>query len=234
MGKDQLNVAVVGLGFGAKFVPLFLDRPGVESVSICDTDAERLGRVADICDVRETFTDVEEVLTSREIDAVYLAAGIPDHAKHTLAVLESGKHCACAVPMATAIEDVQAIVALRQKTGLNYMMMETSVYTRPFFYAMELMAKGESGRVQFLRGAHYQDMEGFTIYGENACYEWRMEDEDPMLFRMSSVVPGKSRSLTGERPEPPDRADRRPVSRYKFGIPPPWLTGTTLALMSSP
>jgi len=300
MERDRINVAVVGLGFGAKFVPIFLDHPGVDSVSICDTDAERLRSVADIFDVRKTFADVEGVLASHEIDAVYLASGIPDHAKQTLAVLESGKHCACAVPMATSIEDLEAIVALQQKTGLNYMMMETSVYTRPFLYAMELMAEGEFGRVQFLRGAHYQDMEGwppywaglppmwyathaispllalvgsrsvkvhclgsgemreelrnkygnpypmetaifqlessgvsaevtrslfhcarpymesFTIYGENACYEWQMEDEDPMLFRMSPVVPGKSRSLSAERPGPPDRADRLPSSLRRF------------------
>ena len=34
-------------------------------------------------------------------------------------------------------------------------------------------------------------MESFVVYGENACYEWQMEDEDPMLFRMSPVAPGR-------------------------------------------
>ncbi len=53
-------------------------------------------------------------------------------------------------------------------------------------------------------------MESFTIYGENACYEWQMEDEDPALFRMSPVVPEQVRSVSVEHPEPPDRADLLP------------------------
>lgn len=105
-----------------------------------------------------------QVIQSEEIEAVHLISGIPDHAKQTLAVLKSSKHCACTVPMATSVEDLRAIVDLQNKTGLNYMMMETAVYTRPFLYAMELMSKGQFGRVQFLRGAHYQDMEGWPPY----------------------------------------------------------------------
>jgi len=59
-------------------------------------------------------------------------------------------------------------------------------------------------------------MESFTVYGENACYEWQMEDECPVLFRMGPVVPGQARSQTAQRPQPPDRADRLPpaVGRY--------------------
>ena len=32
----RLNVAVVGLGFGAEFVPIYMDHPHVASVAICD------------------------------------------------------------------------------------------------------------------------------------------------------------------------------------------------------
>ena len=53
-------------------------------------------------------------------------------------------------------------------------------------------------------------MESFVIYGEDACYEWQMEDEDPMLFEATPVVPGQTRKLTTSRPEPPDRRDLLP------------------------
>ena len=79
-------------------------------------------------------------------------------------MLNSGKHCACTVPMATSLADLQAIVAAQRKTGKNYMMMETAVYTRQFLYARSLMKQGAFGRIQFLRGAHYQDMERWPAY----------------------------------------------------------------------
>ena len=44
------------------------------------------------------------------------------------------------------------------------MMMETAVYTREFLFAQELRDQGALGRIQFLRGAHYQDMEGWPGY----------------------------------------------------------------------
>lgn len=179
-------------------------------------------------------------------------------------------------------------------------MMETAVYTRQFMYAKSLRDNDEFGRIQFLRGAHYQDMErwpsywaglppmwyathavspllaiaearvekvhcfgsgqmreelhrqygnpwpvetaifqldkpnlcaevtrslfhcarlymeSFAVYGENACYEWQMEDKDPVLFRQSPVRPGERRSSEAEFPVPPDRADLLPpsVGRY--------------------
>lgn len=296
----RIRVAVVGLGFGAELVPIYVDHPDVESVAICDVNPERLKKVAGRYNIKRQFHDVEELVRSDEFDAVHLVSGIPDHARQTVAVLKSGKHCACTVPMATSIADIRAIIAAKREAQRNYMMMETAVYTRQFLYALALREKGEFGRIQFLRGAHYQDMEGwppywaglppmwyathavspllalaqtraarvhcfgsgemreelkkpygnpypvetamfqlatpglaaevtrslfhcarpymesFTVYGENACYEWQMENEHPMLFRMSPVVPGSGRTQTVERPEPPDRADKLPpsVGRY--------------------
>jgi predicted dehydrogenase len=59
-------------------------------------------------------------------------------------------------------------------------------------------------------------MESFTIYGENACYEWQMEDESPVLFRMSPVVPGEHRTETLERPELLDHTELLPQSIRKY------------------
>ena len=134
MEKDKISVAVVGLGFGAEFVPIYLEHPNVESVMICDSDAERLNTVSEKFNIKEKYTEFSDIINSGEIDAVHLVSGIPDHAEQTLDVLNSGKHCACAVPMATSIEDIWSIVNLQKETGLNYMMMETAVYTRPFLF----------------------------------------------------------------------------------------------------
>jgi hypothetical protein len=59
-------------------------------------------------------------------------------------------------------------------------------------------------------------MESFTIYGEDGCYEWQMEDENPLLFRSDPVVPDRPRPMAVERPVPPDRADLLPPEVGKF------------------
>jgi hypothetical protein len=53
-------------------------------------------------------------------------------------------------------------------------------------------------------------MESFVVYGENACYEWQMEDQDPVLFEATPVVPDQVRTVTTTWPTPPDCRDLLP------------------------
>ena len=160
----KLRIALVGLGFGAEFVPIYLHHPGVESLAICDADRALLDALGDNFEVSRRFTELEAILRSDDFDAVHLVTPISLHARQSVAVLQSGKHCACTVPMATSLEDLQAILAVQRASGKVYMGMETAVYTRRFLYVQEMLRRGEVGRIQFLRGAHYQDMEGWPGY----------------------------------------------------------------------
>ena len=162
--KNKINVALAGLSFGAEFVPIFLHHPWVESLTICDSDPQVLQTIGDRFEVVNRLSDLDEILSKDDIDAVHLVTPIPVHAKQTIAVLRAGKHCACTVPMATSIEDLNAIVAAQRESGKVYMGMETAVYTRRFMVVQEMFRNDEIGRIQFLRGAHYQDMEYWPPY----------------------------------------------------------------------
>ena len=168
----KIHVALVGLRFGAEFIPIYLHHPNVASLTICDIEGDVLADWGIKYQVAGCTATLEEIVGRNDIDAVHLVTPIPVHTKQTLAVLESGKHCACTVPMATSIKDLNAIVAAQQKSGKNYMMMETSVYSREFLFARELVDKGVIGRIQFLRGAHYQDDEGWPWYWKGLPPFW--------------------------------------------------------------
>lgn len=160
----KIHVGLVGLGFGAEFVPIYLHHPLVKNVTICDPDANTLESVGDRFQVSNRTTNLGDILNNDDIDAIHLVTPIPYHAQQTIAVLKADKHCACTVPMATSLEDLFAIVAVQRESGKIYMGMETAVYTRRFLYAQEMVKNGEMGRIQFLRGAHYQDMEYWPSY----------------------------------------------------------------------
>ena len=160
----KLHIAIVGLGFGAEFVPIYLHHPDVARVTICDPLAARLKEIGDKFEITSRCGSLAEIIATKDIDAVHLVSPIPLHAEQAIAVLEAGKHCACTVPMATRLEDLRAIIAAGRKAQKNYMMMETAVYTREFLFVKGLAERGELGRIQFLRGAHYQDMENWPPY----------------------------------------------------------------------
>lgn len=165
MAKEKsLKIAVVGLGFGAEFVPIYLDHPHVGEVVACDTNPERLRFVKNRFPNIETATSFDALLDDPSIDAIHILSGIPDHASQSVRTLISGKHCACTVPAATTIDDLRAIVEAEEESSKRYMMMETAVYTRQFLFAEEMRRLVKFGKIQFLRGAHYQDMRGWPPY----------------------------------------------------------------------
>jgi predicted dehydrogenase len=162
--EEQINVALVGLGFGAEFIPIYLHHPNVASLTICDTDDAALSEWGNRYQVERRSRSLEAVLGSGEVDAVHLVTPVNIHAEQSIAVLEAGKHCACTIPMGLTIDELRAVIAAQRKAQKNYMMMETSVYTRELLYVRDLMERGELGTVTFVRGAHLQDMEGWPSY----------------------------------------------------------------------
>jgi predicted dehydrogenase len=162
--SKKIKVAIVGLGFGAEFIPIYQLHPDAEMYAICQRNREKLDQIGDHFGVAKRYTDYDEMLQDPEIDAVHINTPIPDHAIQSIKALKAGKHVACTVPMATTVEECRQIVELTEQTGLTYMMMETVVYAREFLFMKELYEKGELGKIQFLKASHQQDMDGWPNY----------------------------------------------------------------------
>lgn len=164
MKRRKINVAIVGLGFGAEFIPIYQRHPYAHLEAICQRTKSKLDAVGEAFGVSKRYTDYREMLKDPAIDAVHINTPIPDHAWMSIEGLKAGKHVACTVPMATSIADCKRIVDLARQTGRKYMMMETVVYSREFLFIKELYQKGALGKIQFLQASHQQDMDGWPDY----------------------------------------------------------------------
>ena len=163
---------MVGLRFGAEFVPVYRAHPDVDGVVAVDPSEEARARV----EADRKLASLEEALDDPTIDAVHLCTPVRFHVEQTLAALAAGKHVACAVPMATTLDGLRAVVEAQRSSGRVYMMMETAVYSREFLYAREI----DFGRLTFLRGAHIQDIEGLPEYWRGYPF---------MLYATHAVAP---------------------------------------------
>jgi predicted dehydrogenase len=165
MAADQkICVAIVGLGFGAEFIPIYQNHPHAEMYAICRRNAAELHKTGDKFGIKVRYADYNDVLKDPKVDAVHINSPIPDHAPQSLAALRAGKHVASTVPMGTSVEECRQLVEAQRQAGKVYMMMETVVYSREYLFVKELYDKGELGRIQFLRGSHQQDMDGWPDY----------------------------------------------------------------------
>jgi len=166
MKKKPFNIAIIGLGFGAEFIPIYQKHPLATMYAICQRNKEKATKIGKAFGIEKVYTDYDELLKDPNIDAVHINTPIQNHAEQSLKALRAGKHVACTVPMATTVEECRQIVTESERTGLTYMMMETVVYSREFLFVKELYEKGELGKIQFLRASHQQKMAGWPGYWE--------------------------------------------------------------------
>jgi predicted dehydrogenase len=159
-----IRVAIVGLGFGAEFIPIYQAHPDAEMYAICQRNKQNLEHVGEQFGVAKRYAEFDELIKDKNVDAVHINSPIPDHAWMSIKALNAGKHVACTVPMGTSIDECRQICEAQRKSGKTYMMMETVVYSREYLFVKDLYDRGVLGRIQFLRGSHVQDMDGWPGY----------------------------------------------------------------------
>ena len=147
MSSKQFNVAIIGLGFGAEFIPIYQRHPQANMYAICQRTEDSLNEIGDKYKIETRYQNYDDVLNDPNVDFVHINTPIPNHAEQSIAALKAGKHVACTVPMATSVEDCETIVNLCKETGLKYMMMETVVYAREFLFAKEMYENGELKKI---------------------------------------------------------------------------------------
>src|SRR5262245_13784645 len=135
---DKVRVAIVGLGFGAEFIPIFQAHPNAEMYAVCRRNKAELDNVGDRYGIAKRYTSYEDLLKDPNVDAVHINSPIGDHAPQSIAALKAGKHVASTVPAATTVDECRQIVEAQRKSGKVYMMMETVVYSREYLFVKEL------------------------------------------------------------------------------------------------
>jgi len=173
----KIRVGIAGFGlchFGAQFE--FHNHPNVEIVAVSDLDPKRCAQLAQACGCQKTYPSCEEMVTDDTIEAVFIATDAPSHARLAILALEHGKHVASAVPAVHgSLEDAEALHAAVKKSGLNYMMFETSCYHADLFGFHKRYEAAEYGKIVYSEGEYYHYF-GKPIGGYNP--KTRKVDED--------------------------------------------------------
>ena len=86
----SVRVAIVGLEFGAEFIPIYQAHPGARMQAICQRTQSHLDEVGDAFGVESRYTDYAELLKDPEIDAVHVNTPPMAHADHVVAGLRDG------------------------------------------------------------------------------------------------------------------------------------------------
>jgi len=153
----KVRMGVVGYGvcqFGAAFG--FQDHPNVEIVAVSDLIPQRCKGLMEACRCAKSYESLEELVKDPKIEAVFVATDAASHARHCIDVLNHGKHVMSAVPAVLgSIEDAERLLEAVKKTGLKYMMAETSFYREDCCAMRQIYHAGGFGRLVYSEGEYY-------------------------------------------------------------------------------
>jgi predicted dehydrogenase len=157
----KLRMGIVGYGvckFGAVWG--FQNHPNVEVVAVSDLIPERCAGLAKAVRCEKTYPSLEELVKDDKIEAVFVATDAPNHAKHCMEVLKHGKHVGTAVPAVFgSLEEADQLFQAVKKSGLKFMMFETSCFHEDLHAMRQLFRAGQLGRVVYAEGEYFHYME---------------------------------------------------------------------------
>jgi len=165
MVRMGISVGIVGVGaFGRGFVRMFRKHPQVSRVALCDIIPDRLAAAAREDAIAETYPDLEAVLKS-DLDAVAIFTQPWLHAPQAVAAMEAGKHVYSAVPVISLSDGDEmldwcaAIVKACRRTGMYYMMGETSFYRPEAMFCRRKAGEGTFGLFVHAEGDYIHDID---------------------------------------------------------------------------
>lgn len=157
----KIRVGLVGYGvsrFAAAFG--FQDHPNVEVVAVSDLIPERCAGLAKAVRCSKTYPSLQDLVRDDRIEAVFVATDAPSHARHCIEVLRHGKHVASAVPAVYgSLEEAEHLFDSVRKSGLKYMMFETSYFREDLFAMRQIYRAGGFGNLVYAEGEYFHYME---------------------------------------------------------------------------
>jgi predicted dehydrogenase len=176
--RPKVRLGVVGGRFGCTFQ--FHEHPGCTVAAVSDLRPERRSALMTAYGCDKSYESLEKLLTDPTIDAVFIATEAPNHVPHCLAALSAGKHVLCAVPAAMTLEECQQLVDAVERSGLTYMMAETSFWQQPTISARKFFEAGEFGKLYQVASA-YRHAGLEELWVEDGKPTWR-HGFPPMLY----------------------------------------------------
>ncbi len=116
MGK--IKVGIIGAGNISNFhMAGYKELDNVEVIAACDINEERVKAYAEKHGIKHVFTDYNEMLKMKEIDAVSVCTWNNGHAPASIAALKAGKNVLCEKPLAMNVAEAEEMERVAKEAG---------------------------------------------------------------------------------------------------------------------
>lgn len=183
---DVVRVGIAGAGVSARqLVSQFKQLPEARLVAVADIRSDALEEFRHKWSV-ETFSSVEEMCCSPDIEVVWVVTPNVLHAEHTIMAAENGKHIICDKPMAVTLQQCEGMIAAVERNKVKFVPGHTKIFDAPVRKMREIVTSGQLGRVIQINTWMYDDWwrrphlatEVDTALGGGICYRQGLHQVD--------------------------------------------------------
>lgn len=169
----MFKVGIIGCGKIAqvRHIPEYVNNKNAELAAFYDMNTERAKELAGLYGGR-VCESYQEMLADPAIDAVSVCTANNVHADITIAALRAGKHVLCEKPMATTLEECEAMVSAAKETGKILMIGHNQRLTKAHARAKRLLDEGIIGDVITFR----------TTFGHGGPESWSIDSGKNVWF----------------------------------------------------
>lgn len=134
-------------------IPALRQSQRSECTAVASRSAQSARAYAQEWGIPRSFNSYEAMLADPDIDVIYNSLPNSLHAEWTIRAVQAGKHVLCEKPLATSVEQVDAIIQAAAQTG--------RIVTEAFMYlhhpqtlrVKEIVQSGVLGELRLVRGA---------------------------------------------------------------------------------
>jgi predicted dehydrogenase len=163
MAESKVRFAVVGLGNIAQVAVL----PAFEHASercelaaLVSSDAQKLSELGKRYDIEHTgaYDDLEQILKASQAHAAYVALPNTMHREMTERCARIGVHVLCEKPMATTVEDCEAMIDACDENDVKLMIAYRLHFEPANLRAIEIVRSGRIGDARFFSSVFGQQV----------------------------------------------------------------------------
>jgi predicted dehydrogenase len=148
----KIGIMSVAHPHAESYIQCLRAMPEVEVIGVADDDAARGKQYAQQFDIR--YFDSYAALLSQKLDGVVVCSETFNHRALTEMAAKAGAHVLCEEPLATSVEDAQAMIDACEKAGVVLMTAFPMRYSAPIGEIYKLVSAGGLGRVYAVNGTN--------------------------------------------------------------------------------
>ncbi len=150
---EDIRFGIIGTGnIASKFAEACALTPGVAAAGISSRREESGQRFARENGVEHVFIGAEALVSSPEIDIVYVATPHTNHFEHCMLALRAGKHVLCEKPMTVSRREAELLFAEAKERNLFLMEGMWTRFLPNSLRALDWIREGRIGKVRFIDG----------------------------------------------------------------------------------